>query len=462
MIAVALKGLAGRKVRALLTAFAIVIGVSMVSGTFILTDTIQKTFDGLFSTSAARTDAVIRGKEIVKGSTNGSGVTLPESLLAKVRALPEVQAAGGEIAPQEANVADIVGPDGKKAAQEGIGGSYDPANGRFSPLALKTGSWASGPGQVVIDAGSAAKEHYKLGDPVVISTLGRKHTYTLTGTASFGGVDSLGLASVAAWDVKTAQALLGREGRYDSISLAAKRGTSPAELVRAVKPLLGDDLQVKDSAAQAADDAENINSGVSMIRAFLLGFGGIALLVGAFVIFNTLSITVAQRTREFATLRTLGASRKQVMRSVRLEALVIGLLASAIGLVLGLGISKGMIALFGAFGVDLPKASTVFALRTAIVSLALGTGITLLASLLPARRATRVPPIAAVREGSTLPPSRLAGQSHNAGLGVVLASVAAISLGIFAGGVSAVAVAVLLGGGVLGLFAASCSSHRGS
>ena len=171
-----------------------------------------------------------------------------------------------------------------------------------------------------------------------------------------------------------------------------------------------------------------------MVRNFLLGFAGIALLVGAFVIFNTLSITVAQRTREFATLRTLGASRKQVLRSVVLEGIVIGLLASVIGLVLGLGLSKGMLALFSALGVDLPDASTVFGTRTVIVSLMLGTGITLIASILPARRATRVPPIAAVREGATLPATRMAGHSHNAGLGVVLSSLAAISVGIFAGG----------------------------
>src|SRR5205085_12429608 len=126
---------------------------------------------------------------------------------------------------------------------------------------------------------------------------------------------------------------------------------------------------------QAADDAKDLNSGMVMIRWFLLGFGGIALLVGAFVIFNTLSITVAQRTREFATLRTLGASRKQVMRSVRLEGLVIGLLASAIGLVLGIGIAKGMIALFSALGVDLPKASTVIASHTVVVSVVLGTAV---------------------------------------------------------------------------------------
>ena len=151
------------------------------------------------------------------------------------------------------------------------------------------------------------------------------------------------------------------------------------------------------------------------MRYFLLGFGGIALFVGAFVIFNTLSITVAQRTREFATLRTLGASRQQVMRSVVLEGLVIGLLASVIGLVLGVGIAKGMHALFKAMGAEMPEAGTVLAPRTIVVSLLLGTVITLVASVMPALRATRVPPIAAVREGATLPASRFAAHSLKAG-----------------------------------------------
>jgi putative ABC transport system permease protein len=452
MIGVALKGLAGRKIRALLTAFAVVIGVSMVSGTFILTDTMQQSFNGLFEESSSKTDAVVRGKEIVKGSFSGSGATIPESLLTEIRALPEVEAAGGDVAPQEANTADIIGKDGKAVARESSGGSYDPANGRFSPLALKTGTWAEGPEQVVIDAGTAKKEHLEVGDPVRIATGGKTNTYELAGTVTFGGVDSLGFASIAAWDVETAQTLLGREGRFDSVSIAAKAGTSPTELVDAVKQIVPSNLEVKDSAKQAKDDAAEVNEGMGMIRNVLLGFAGIALLVGAFVIFNTLSITVAQRTREFATLRTLGASRKQVLRSVVLEGLVIGLVASVIGLGLGLGIAKGMVALFSALGVDLPDASTVVATHTIVVSLLLGTIITLLASILPARRATRVPPIAAVREGATLPATRMATHSHNAGLGVVLASVAAISAGIFAGGVSAGLVALLLGVGVLGLF----------
>ena len=452
MIGVALKGLAGRKIRALLTAFAVVIGVSMVSGTFILTDTMQKSFNGLFDASFEKTDAVIRGKEIVKDSFSGSGVTIPASVLTEVRALPEVEAATGDVSPQEANTADIIGRDGKAVARESSGLSYDAANPQFSPLELKTGEWPQGDKQVVIDAGTAAKEHYRVGETVKVATGGQTRPYELTGIVSFGDVDSLGFASIAAWDVKTAQTLLGREGRYDSVSIAATPGTSPTELVEAVQPLVPKNLEVNDSAAQAKADAAELDEGMGMVRKFLLGFAGIALLVGAFVIFNTLSITVAQRTREFATLRTLGASRKQVLRSVVLEGLVIGLLASVIGLVLGLGLSKGMIALFSALGVDLPDAATVVQSRTVIVSLLIGTGITLVASILPAKRATRVPPIAAVREGATLPTTRMAAHSHSAGLLVTVASLAAISLGIFVAGVSAAAVALLLVVGVLGLF----------
>jgi putative ABC transport system permease protein len=284
-----------------------------------------------------------------------------------------------------------------------------------------------------------------------VSTYGHRAGYEIVGTASYGDVDSLGFASMAIWDLDTAKRLLHREDRYDGISIAAKKGTTPAELVRAVRPLLPDNLQVKDAQKQADEDAENLNQGLSFIRYFLLGFGGIALLVGAFVIFNTLSITVAQRTREFATLRTLGGSRKQVMRSVILEGLVIGLLASAIGLVLGLGIAQGLVAAFKALGVELPKASMVVASSTIEAALFVGTGTTLLASILPARRSTRVPPIAAVREGSILPPSRLAGHSRKAGIGIVAAAVAAMAAGSF-GDLAAGPKALLLVSGVLGLF----------
>ena len=214
-----------------------------------------------------------------------------------------------------------------------------------------------------------------------------------------------------------------------------------------MRPLLPASLQVRDSAKEAEIQAEETNQGLSFIRYFLLGFGAIALFVGAFVIFNTFSITVAQRTREFATLRTLGASRRQVMRSVVLEGLMVGLLASVVGLVLGVGVAKGINELFKALGTDLPAAGTIVAPRTIIVSLLVGTVITLVASVLPARRATRVPPIAAVRDGATLPPVDARGALDEGGHGRHRASLAAISAGVFAGGLGAGGVALLLGGG---------------
>src|SRR4051794_6877968 len=418
MIVVALKGLAGRKVRALLTAFAIVIGVAMVAGTFILTDTTQKSGLALDDGSTATTDAAIFEKELIKGSTTGTHATMPVSMLDKVRALPGVADATGEVSPQkEPHVADIIGRDGKVVAPQSIARGVDPAKlnlsatsaGAYGPLTLKSGTWAKGRGQVVIDRHTATTQHYKLGDSIVISTLGTRHTFQLAGTVSFLAENLPPRPTVAIWDIKSAQALLHRAGRFDVMSIGAKPGTSGAQLVRAIQPLLPANLQVKGTEAAVKEAEGDWKHEISKVRTFLMIFGGIALLVGAFVIFNTLSITVAQRTRELATLRTLGASRRQVLRSVVVEGLVLGLIASAIGLVVGYGVAKGMMVLVDALGVDLPKGHTVVEMRTSRASRAPGAGTAVPASTLPAGRATRVPPIAAVREGATLPPTRLAG-----------------------------------------------------
>jgi putative ABC transport system permease protein len=451
MIKVALKGLAGRKIRALLTAFAVIIGVSMVSGTFVLTDTMQKSFDGIFETSYENTDVIVSGHQVVESET-ADVPTIPSSMLRDVRTLPEVGTAAGSI--QDDTTAKLIGRDGESLGGQNptILSAFDYTQPKLSPYKLESGEWAKGGGELTIDAGTASKHDYAIGDKIGVSANGPVEQYTITGVAKFGEVDSLGGAVIAIVDLPTAQAVLHQEGQYDSISITASDGTSPDQLQSAVKKLAPATADVELAADEAADAAKETNEGLSFVRIFLLGFGGIALFVGAFVIFNTLSITVAQRTREFATLRTLGASRKQVLRSVRLEGLVIGLLASVVGLVLGIGIAKGMNALFVAFGIDLPNAGTVVAPRTIIVSLLLGTIITLLSSIVPARRATRVPPIAAVREGSELPQTRAQKHSTKVALGVIGASVAAMSAGVFASGLSGGAVALLLGLGVLSLF----------
>ena len=437
MIKVALKGLAGRKVRALLTAFAVIIGVSMVSGTFVLTDTMQKSFDGIFETSYENTDVIVSGHQVVESDT-ADVPTIPSSLLRDVRALDEVDAAAGSI--QDDTSATIIGRDGDSLAGQNptIVSAFDYTQPQLSPLKLQSGEWAQGDSEIAIDAGTAKKHDYAIGDTVGVSANGPVEQYTITGIAKYGEVDSIGGAVIAVFDMPTAQTLLHQEGRYDELAVTAADGTSESQLRDAVAQLAPAGVDVKLASQEAKDAAKETNEGLGFVRIFLLGFGGIALFVGAFVIFNTLSITVAQRTREFATLRTLGASRKQVLRSVRLEGLVIGLLASLVGLVLGIGIAKGMNALFVAFGIDLPNAGTVVATRTIVVSLLIGTGVTLLSSIVPARRATRVPPIAAVREGSELPQTSMQKHSTKVALGVIAAAVAAMSMGVF-GNVSGVA-----------------------
>jgi putative ABC transport system permease protein len=456
MTRVALKGLAGRKVRSLLTALAVVLGVAMVSGTYVLTDTINKAFDGIFAGSYKHTSAVITGRQVVKNSGSGNP-TVPESLLAKVKRVPHVAAAAGSLADVSGNgsSAKIIGRDGKAITNGGaptFGFGVDAGQPRFNPLHLVAGAWAAGPHQVVIDAGTAKKQHFAVGQSVGIAAQGPERRFTVTGIAKYGSVDSLGGATIAVFDIPTAQALLGKRGQLDQISLAAKPGVSQAQLVGDVRPLLPKTATVQTAAARAAADAKDTKEFLKYLQYALLAFGIVALFVGAFVIFNTLSITVAQRAREFATLRTLGASRRQVLRSVLLEAVVLGVVASLAGLFLGLALAKGLSATMRAFGLDLPQGATVFAGRTVIVSLVLGITITVLASLSPALRATRVPPIAAVREGGVLPPSRLARLSGAGSVALTLAAIAALLVGSFVSGLSTGVTLLLIALGCLALF----------
>ena len=458
MIRFALKGLAGRKLRTILTSLAIVLGVAMVSGSYVLTDTIDKAFDRIFSTSYAGTDAVVAGKDLGIGTGGDSAAvpSIPASLLPRIRALPDVAAATGIVVEESA--AKIINRQGKAidtggAPSFGFGIDSSPALDRFNPLTLLEGSWASGSSEVVIDVGTSKDEHFAVGDRIGVASLGPVRRFRVSGIARYGDVESLGGATFAVFDIPTAQALFGRQGKLDAVSVAAKEGVSPEQLVAAITPILPPTAEAKTGVAQAEEEKDNVSEFTSFFRYFLLAFAGIALFVGAFVIFNTLSITVAQRTREFATVRTIGASRRQVLGSVVLEALAIGFLASLVGLFLGLGIAKGLEALFVAFGADLPRAGTVFATRTVVVSLLIGTIITLLAGLAPAIRATRVPPIAAVREGAKLPRSRLAPLAPYLAVLVAALGVLLLVYSLFAGDVSTGQRLLAMALGVLLLFA---------
>lgn len=456
MIRVALRGLAGRKLRASLTALAVVLGVAMVSGSYVLTDTIDKAFDAIFTESYAGTDAVVSGKgaEISFEGESADAPPLPEEVLEQVRAVDGVEVATGSVMD---DAAKVITPDGEAIETGGppsfaFGVESDPEYARFNPLDLLEGRWPRGGSEVVVDEGTADDESLRIGDRIGVASIGPAQQFEIVGIAKYGGLSSLGGAIFTIFDIPTAQALLGKEGQLDTVQAAAEPGVEPAELVQRISAELGPTVTVQTGAEQADEESSEIATFTRIIRYFLLTFAGIALFVGAFVIFNTLSITVAQRTREFATLRTIGASRRQVLTSVFVEALAIGLLASIVGLFAGLGLAVGLNALFVALNLDLPQTTTVFATRTIVVSLAVGTGVTLLAGLAPALRATRVPPIAAVREGATLPRSALSRYVPFIAAATVLLAVVSLSYGLLADELATGNRFLLLGIGVLALF----------
>ena len=453
MTRVAIRGLLGRKLRATLTAFAIVLGVAMVSGTFVLTDTIKAAFSTVFTQAYKNADAVISGKSAIGSGQNGNtnAPSLPASLLTKVQGLPQVALASGGIQDS----AQLVGRNGKVISSGGAPGlafSHSPEGQHFNPLRLISGNWPSAPGEVNIDAQTASKHNYRVGDEIGVVARGPVQRFRIVGTVKFASVSSLGGATMVIFTLPEAQQVFNKQGRYDQINVAAKSGTSPTELVSAIKPLLGPSAQVRTGEGQAQQATKDTSGFLNIFQDFLLAFGGIALFVGSFVIANTLSITIAQRTRELATLRTLGASRRQVLRSVLLEALVIGATASIVGLFLGLLLAKGLNSLLVSFGINLPQTSTVFKTRTIVVALLVGIVITLIAAVRPALRATRVAPIAAAREGALLPPSRWAKYGTQAAYATILGAVALMLVGLLVSGLSTGLRLLAVGVGAVALF----------
>jgi putative ABC transport system permease protein len=452
MISFAIRALIMRKLRTVLTALAIVLGVAMISGTYVLTDSIGTAFDSIFSETYKNTDAAITGKSAIETDNNGNtmSTTFDDTLLAKVMVLPDVKTAVGSVAAE----AQLIGPDGKAIVFGGapnLGFSVDPTQPEFDTLTLVDGAWPQ-PNEVVIDQATAGKKHFAVGQTIGVQARGPVQQLRISGLVSFGAVQTIGGATLAGFDLGTAQKLFDKQAKLDQIRIAAKSGVSPQKLIDEVRAILPAGTQVRTGAEQAAQDSSSTSGFISFLQTFLLVFGGVALFVGAFVIANSLSITIAQRTREFATLRTLGATRRQVLGSVFVEALVMGVLASLVGLFLGLGLAKGLFRLFDAVGFTLPNSGLVFKGRTIVVALLVGVLVTLLASLRPALRATRVPPIAAVREGVTLQPGRFA---RFRGVGAALlaaAGFAALLIGLFNHGLGTSQVLILMLIGALAVF----------
>jgi putative ABC transport system permease protein len=450
VIRFAFRSFFSRKLRAALTAIAIVLGVAMICGSFVLTDSMSKAFGAIYTQIYKNTDAVVSGKSAISSSSQNAP-PFAESLLGEVRGLPEVKAAIGGVASSQAH---IIGRNGKAISHGGapnLGFSVDKNLPELSSITFVDGTWP-GPNEVVIDKTTADDQHFKVGEVIGVQAEGPARQMRLAGIFKFGGSTNIGGATLSGYDLPTAQALFDKRGQLDQIRVEAKPGVSPAQLVAAIRPILPPATQVRTGQGQAAKETSDTNASLSFLQDFLLAFGGIALFVGAFVIANSLSITVAQRTRELATLRTLGASRRQVLRSVLFEALILGVIASLVGLGIGVLLAQGLSSLFNSFGITLPRAGLPLETRTIVVSLLVGVLVTVLASLRPAIRSTRVPPIAAVREGATLPPGRFSrfrgwGAAATAAIGFAL-----LAFALFKSGLTTQAILLSMGVGIVLVF----------
>jgi putative ABC transport system permease protein len=403
MLALVLRGFMQRKLRVLLTGIAIALGVALMAGTYILTDTINHSFAGIFKTANEGNDVVVTPTETLGRETRTQVSPITERTLAQVRAVPGVAlAAGGIFTP--ATFLDLHGKRLTTGAAPAFVASQGPK--RFESFSPISGHFAAGPSEVALDQATADRAGLKVGEQMRIAGSATASTYTIVGIVKFAGSQSFGGAGTAVLTLSEAQRVVGEQGQYDQINVAAQPGVTPTQLRDRIRAVLPRTVAVRTGAQQADKLSSDLESNLGFLRTFLLIFAYVSLVVGAFIIFNTFSITVAQRTREFALLRTLGASRRQILRSVVFEGALLGVGGSLLGLLGGVLLAPALDQLFKAFGADLPDSGTVLETRTIIVSLLVGTIVTLLAGLTPALRATRVPPLAAMREGVEIPRRR--------------------------------------------------------
>jgi len=453
MLKVSLKSLWSHKRRLTGTFLAVLLGVAFLSGTLVLGDTLRANFDTLFTSVTGDTSAVVRNATSVDDNPGTPRGPIEASVADRVRTAPGV----GSIQPVVDGLGQIVGRDGKTIDAMGPPRASNwIADASLTPYRIAEGRAPQGPDEVVINRGAAKRGDLRVGDRTTIETP-RPVPVKIVGIVTFQDADGFGGSSYTGFSLQGAQQHLSkRPGQVSSVLVKAEQGVSQEELVSKLRPLLPPGVEAVTGAQLSNESITDINRGfLGLFRTFLLVFAGIALFVAMFSIANTFSIIVAQRTRESALLRAIGASRRQVLASVVLEALVVGLVAAAAGLGGGIGIATGLKAVFAGFGFPLPTSGLVFKASNAAISLAVGVVVTLLAGALPALRASRVAPLAALREvaaeRANASPRRAVAGSALAVTGVALAVAAVLAGGdampqlIGAGAVLTVVGAVALG-----------------
>lgn len=419
------KGLLAHKLRLALTAVAVVLGVGFVSGTYVFTDTIDQVFEDLYGQSAAGVDVYVRATAAYEGAMGPDREPIPATVADTVRGVRGVS----EVQPAVDGFAQLIAPDGEPIAPFAptIGVSWGPPP--LTPLVLRDGREPRAAGEIAVDAHTAAQHGFSPGDRVGVVTPVGAGEYTVVGVVGFGEADNLAGATLTVFTLDEAQRAFGLAGQYTEIRVAAAQDVQAAELAARVQAALPAGFEASEGAAVAKQQAEAISEQLGFLRTALLVFALVALFVGSFIIANTFAIVVAQRTREFALLRALGASGRQVTLAVMAEAAVVGVVASAAGVALGAVIAKGIQGLMDAFGMSMPSGGLVLQPRTVGVGLALGTVVTLIAAVLPARRAARIPPVAALRAADA-PVRAFPRRRAVAGVATLLVATALMALGL--------------------------------
>jgi putative ABC transport system permease protein len=396
----AVRGLVARKLRLITTSVAVLLGVAFMAGTLVLTDTIGRTFDELFADVNAGTDAYVRSADSLPGAWQGTvqRARVSADVLAAVGRVPGVRTAEGTVE----GYTQLIDKAGKAMGNPNTGAPTLGGNWRsveqLNPFDLVEGHAPEAGDEVVIDRGSAKSAHFVVGDTVQLLTPAGPGTARVAGIATFGTTDSPAGASYVLFPTARAQELLAEPGMFDGIAVVAADGVTQAEVRDRIAAAVPADVEVLTGAEITAENQQDIKDDLKFFNTFLLAFALIALFVGSFIIYNTFSIIVAQRDRENALLRAIGASRRQVLGAVLLEATAVGLFASLAGLVAGVAVAAGLKALLGATGIDIPAGSLVVSSSTVVVSLVAGLAVSLASALFPARRAAKVPPVAALRD----------------------------------------------------------------
>jgi putative ABC transport system permease protein len=433
MLKTALRNLLAHRVRLFTTGLAVALGVAFIAGTLVLTDTITKTFDDLFTDALADTDAMVRAEASFE-DPNGFGDLrgrVEASLVDEVADVEGVAVASGDVW----GFAQVVDKEGEPVGNPGAGpptfGVNWPESEELNTWTLVEGRAPRGERDVVLDKGVAHDAGYTIGDRATVLVQGAPLEVTVTGIARIGGADSPGGATFTMFTTEAAQRYVGEGGKFDSISIAGDEGASQRELVDRLETVLPDGVEAVTGATVTEENQDAMREGLSFFNTFMLVFALVALLVGGFIIFNTFFITVAQRTRENALLRAIGASRRQVLAAVLLEALGIGLVASALGLLAGIPLAAGLKALLAAFGFDIPAGGIVLATSSAVIAFSAGVIVTVVAAVSPSRKAAKVPPVAAMRDVAVSSTGYGSKQRIFVGTGILGLGAAALLYGLF-------------------------------